>query len=128
MTTSSEAVSHDEEAERLNSVILEAISDIKGKNVIKLDLRGIDDSPTDFFIICEGDSITQVRALGDNVKKCVKAEAGMHPVHMEGQTNAKWICVDYFSTVVHVFYPETREFYSLEELWSDAIVTEYNQL
>ena len=112
----------------LNETILDAISDIKGKNVVKLDLTAVEDSPTDFFIICEGDSITQVRALADNIKRRVKDEMSTHPAHLEGQMNAKWICVDYFSTVVHVFYPETREFYGLEELWSDAVVTEYDQI
>ena len=128
MTTSSEARKIASDSEMLNATILDAISDIKGKNVVKLDLTAVEDSPTDYFIICEGDSVTQVRALADNIKRRVKDELATHPAHLEGQMNAKWICVDYFSTVVHVFYPETREFYGLEELWSDAVVTEYDQI
>ena len=128
LTTSSEARSLSSHADLLNTTILDAISDIKGKKVVKLDLTSIEDSPTDYFIICEGDSITQVRALSENIKRKVKEELAIYPAHLEGQLNAKWICVDYFSTVVHVFYPETREFYGLEELWSDAVVTEYDQL
>ncbi len=128
MTRSSEARKIASDTEMLNETILDAISDIKGKNVVKLDLTAVEDSPTDFFIICEGDSITQVRALADNIKRRVKDEMSTHPAHLEGQMNAKWICVDYFSTVVHVFYPETREFYGLEELWSDAVVTEYDHI
>jgi len=107
---------------------MDSITDIKGKNLVKLDLRDLDDGPTDFFIICEGDSNTQVRAIAENIKKRVKLEAGTPPSHYEGQQNARWICLDYFNTVVHVFYPETREFYGLEQLWSDAAITEYDHI
>ncbi len=128
MSIYSEAKRLDVSNEELNDIIIESISDIKGKNVVKLDLRKVDDRPTEYFIICEGDSVTQVRALGESVKKRVKDETGILPSNMEGQQSSKWICIDYFSTVVHVFYPETREFYALEHLWSDADVTEYGQL
>ena len=114
--------------EMLNEVILEGISDVKGKNVMKLDLRQVTDRPTEYFIICEGDSSTQVRALAESIKKRVKDETGVFPSNTEGVLGAKWICLDYFTTVVHVFYPETREFYGLEQLWSDAAVTEYDEI
>ena len=128
MNRSSEAhklqVSHDD----LNDLIIDSISDIKGKHIVKLDLRSLDDSPTDFFIICEGDSNTQVKAIADRIYFRLKSEAGVFPSHFEGKQNGKWICVDYFTTVVHVFHPESREFYGLEELWADAAVTEYDSL
>lgn len=114
--------------EELNDLIIESIQDVKGKNLVKLDLRGLDDAPTDFFIICEGDSFTQVRAIAENVAKTIKEETGTLPVHMEGQRNAQWVCIDYFTTVVHVFHPEKRAFYELEDLWSDASFTEYESL
>ncbi len=114
-------------ADEFNDLIIDSITDIKGNNIVKLDLRQLEDGPTDFFIICEGESNTQVRAIAENIKKRLKDETGTHPSHFEGQLNAKWICVDYFTTVVHVFYPETREFYGLEQLWSDAALTEYDQ-
>ena len=100
------------------------------KNIIYilLDLRTVDDAPTDFFIICEGDSNTQVRAISDNIQKRLKQEAATLPNHVEGQQSSLWICVDYFTTVVHVFYRETRSFYDLEELWGDAKFTEYTSL
>lgn len=114
--------------EELNDLIVDSIQDIKGKNILKLDLRHLDDSPTDFFIICEGDSTTQVKAIADNVYRRVKAEAASLPTHFEGQRNAQWILLDYFQTVVHVFYRDTRQFYELEDLWGDAIFTEYQNL
>ena len=114
--------------EELNTLIIDSIQDIKGKNLLKLDLRHLEDAPSDFFIICEGDSNTQVKAISDNIYKRLKDEAGELPLHYEGQGNSLWICMDYFNTVVHIFYKETSEFYELEDLWSDAIFTEYQNL
>ncbi len=112
----------------LNEVIIDAIQDIKGKNILKLDLRKLPDAPTDYFIICEGESTTQIKAISHNISKKVKDTLGVHPYHTEGVQGAKWILVDYFNTIVHVFYPETREFYELEDLWGDAESTEYQNL
>ncbi|MBK9257032.1 MAG: ribosome silencing factor [Saprospiraceae bacterium] len=117
-----------QDTEILNHLIIDAIQDIKGKNIIKLDLRSLDDAPTDFFIICEGDSSTQVKAISDNIGRRLKDEYGLLPSHTEGMEGAKWVLVDYFDTVVHVFYPETRHFYEIEELWGDAAKTEYENL
>lgn len=114
--------------EELNTLIVDSIQDIKGKNIVKLDLRKLEEAPCDYFIICEGDSNTQVKAIADNIRKRVKEEAGLLPLHTEGERNALWICVDYFDTVVHVFYREKRAFYQLEELWGDASFTEYETL
>lgn len=115
----------DDTVEGLNDLIVDCIQDIKGKRIIKLDLRELDDRPSDFFIICEGDSTVQVKSIAENVKKRVNAEMNIHPGHYEGQIGASWILVDYFNVVVHVFYHETREHYELEELWNDAKITEY---
>lgn len=112
----------------LNDLIIDAIQDIKGKHIKKLDLRKLDDASADFFIICEGDSTTQVKAIADNVYQRVKDELGVLPSHREGVLGAKWVLVDYFDTVLHVFHPETRAFYDLDDLWSDADVTEYENL
>lgn len=113
------------EDQKLNDLIIDAIQDIKGKKIVKLDLRHIEDAPADFFIICEGDSTTQIKAISLNIEKRCREELGLKSVHVEGLLGAKWVLVDFFNTVVHVFYPETREFYDLEDLWSDAIVTTY---
>ncbi len=114
--------------EALNELIIDSIQDIKGLNIVKLDLRAIDDAPTDFFIICEGESNVQIRAIAGNINRRLKQEANTLATHIEGLNTGKWVCLDYFNTVVHVFYPETRAFYELERLWSDAKVTEYQNL
>ncbi len=117
-----------QDIEELNPLIIDAIQDIKGKNIVSLDLRNLAEAPADFFIICEGDSTTQVSALAGNVIKRVKDELGVIPGNREGMINAKWVLVDYFNTVVHIFYPETRQFYDLEDLWNDAEIIEYTNL
>lgn len=116
------------EAPVLNDLIIDAIQDIKGKNIVKLDLRDLDDSPADFFIICEGDSTTQIKAISENIVRRTKEDLELRPSHVEGIQGSKWILVDYFDTIVHVFYPETRDFYEVEELWSDAKSTEYQNI
>jgi len=112
----------------LDDLIVDAIQDIKGKNIVKLDLTSLDDSSTNTFIICEGESTTQVNAIANNIKRRVKAEWDLMSFHSEGMDESKWILIDYFDTVVHVFYPETRAFYDIEDLWSDAEVTEYQNI
>lgn len=114
--------------EALNALIIDSIQDIKGERIMVLDLRHLDDAPTDFFIICEASSNTQVKAISNNVYLRVKKEGFSMPSNYEGQGNSLWILLDYFSTVVHVFYKETREFYQLEDLWGDAIFTEYDSI
>lgn len=116
------------DSEKLNHLIVEGIRDKKGKNIVQLDLRKLGDAPADFFIICEGDSNTHVKAISDSIYKKVKEEMSTMPSHTEGSSNAKWILMDYFNTVVHVFYPETREFYEIENLWSDAETTEFGEV
>ena len=112
----------------LNNLIIDAIQDIKGKNIVKLDLRHLGDAPTGCFIICEGDSTTQIRAISESISRKVRDILDIRPNHIEGLNACKWVLVDYFNTIVHVFYPETREHYGLEELWSDARITEYKNL
>lgn len=108
-----------------NDLIIDCITDIKGKHIVKLDLRALDDAPADYFIICDGESNTQIRSIAENIRRRVKDESGVRPANLEGLQNAKWVCIDYFSTVVHIFHRETRLFYGLEDLWGDARLTEY---
>jgi ribosome-associated protein len=114
--------------ENLNQAIIEGIRDKKGKNIIQLDLRKLGDAPADYFIICEGDSSTHVKAISDSIYKKVKDELGTAPTHTEGSSSATWVLMDYFNIVVHVFHPETRHFYELENLWSDADITEFGEI
>ena len=111
--------------EELNQFIVECILDFKGKDIIKLNLKELEEASTDFYIICHGESRTQANAIAENIIAKVKTKTGFPPSHTEGQKNANWILIDYFDTVVHVFYKETREFYKLENLWSDAEFIQY---
>ncbi len=106
--------------ESTNDIIIDSIQDIKGKNILQLDLRNVQGAPADYFIICEGDSTVQVSAIANNVYKRMKNEFQQMPISYEGKDRSKWVLIDYFDIVVHVFYPETREFYNLEALWNDA--------
>ncbi len=115
-------------ASQMNELIVDSIQDIKGKNIVLLDLTKLADAPTDYFIICEGDSTTQVRAIAENVRRRMKEEAGQVPYHMEGARFARWICLDYVSVVVHVFYKDVRSIYELEDLWGDAEFTTYENI
>ncbi len=114
--------------ENLADLIVDAIRDIKGDHILKIDLRQIADAPADFFIICEAESTVKINAIANNIIRRVKEEMNLKPGHSEGGSGAKWILVDYFSTIVHIFYPETRAFYDLEGLWSDGIVSEFADL
>jgi ribosome-associated protein len=114
--------------EELNAIAIDAIQDVKGKGIVKLDLRHLDDAPTDYFVICHGESNTQVNAIAGRIQKRLKDELGVHASHVEGTRGGTWVCLDFFNTVIHVFYHETRNFYELEELWGDARFTEYETL
>jgi ribosome-associated protein len=120
--------SAEKSAEILNELIVEAIQNVKGHDIVVLDLRKTHDAPTDFFIICHGNSDTQVKGIAGNIAKEVKQKTGEFPSHTEGQAAGVWVLVDYFTTVVHVFHKESRAFYNLEALWSDAKFTEYDNM
>lgn len=112
-------------SDELKKVVVDAILGKKGHEVIELDLRNLTDAVADYFIVCHGNSSTQVAAIADFVYKEVKDAVGILPKGMEGKANAEWIILDYFDVVVHIFFNETREYYQLEELWSDAISVEH---
>lgn len=104
--------------------VVRGILEKKGKHVVCLDLRKIENAVFDYFIICEGDSTTQVDAIGESVVDYVKKVSGVRPYRSEGWQNSLWILVDYINVVVHVFERDTRLFYNLESLWADAEVVD----
>lgn len=114
--------------ETLNDSIIDAIQDIKGKKIVKIDLRKLHDAPTNYFIICEGESNVQVRAISDSVYRKVKETLQVTPTHIEGGQQSTWVVMDFFDTVVHIFYRDTRQFYDLEDLWSDGKMTHYEDI
>lgn len=110
----------------LLSVIIDAVQEKKGDNIVVLDLREISNRVCDHFVICEGRSTTQVSSIADSVKFEVKKKLKQTPYHSEGYSNAEWVLIDYVNIVVHVFQPQVREFYNIEGLWADAEVKHYN--
>jgi ribosome-associated protein len=97
---------------------LDAIGDLKANSVVVLDLRGINDA-TDFFVIASGTSDAHVRGIADSVLEKLNKQ-GQHAHHIEGLPGGRWVLLDFVDFVVHLFHPETRSFYQLERLWSDA--------
>lgn len=107
----------------LVSQIIKSLEDRKAQDIVCIDLRGNEDAIVDYFIVCHGDSTTQVNAIAGNLERDVYDSLHMKPYHLEGQRNAMWVVIDYIDVVVHIFYREMREYYQLEELWSDALQT-----
>ncbi|MCG2430884.1 ribosome silencing factor [Aequorivita xiaoshiensis] len=106
--------------DQLIAQIIRGIEDVKGQDIEILDLREIENTVCDYFIICNGTSNTQVNAIVNSVQKSVSKELKEKPWHVEGSDNAEWILMDYVHVVVHVFQKHIREFYDIEGLWGDA--------
>ncbi len=104
---------------------VELMFDRKANDVVLMDLRNLS-TATDYFLICSGTSDTHVSSIADHVVDELK-QAGTRPLNVEGERGGRWILVDYFNFVVHVFHPAAREFYQLERLWGDApnVTAEY---
>lgn len=110
-------------ADQLITAILGGIEDVKGKDIKILDLREIENTVCDYFIICEGTSNTQVNAIVNSIQKKVSKELKDNPWHIEGGDNAEWVLMDYVNVVVHVFQKHIRQYYDIESLWGDAKTT-----
>ncbi len=104
----------------LKEEVVKGMQEIKAKNIVCIDLRKIPGAVSDFFVVCHGESSTQVDSIANSVYKTVLADTGEKPWHQEGKQNAEWILLDYVDVVAHVFYKESREFYNIEGLWADA--------
>ncbi|TYA59688.1 ribosome silencing factor [Formosa maritima] len=110
-------------ADQLITTIISGIEDVKGKDINILDLRDIENTVCDYFIICEGTSNTQVNAIVNSIQKKVSKELKDKPWHIEGEDNAEWVLMDYVNVVVHVFQKHIRVYYDIESLWGDAKTT-----
>lgn len=106
--------------DQLIAQIIRGIEDVKGQDIEILDLREIENTVCDYFIICNGTSNTHVNAIVNSVQKSVSKELKEKPWNVEGSDNAEWILMDYVHVVVHVFQKHIREFYDIEGLWGDA--------
>lgn len=103
--------------------IIKGIEDVKGADIDILDLREIENTVCDYFIVCNGNSNTQVVAISNAIQKAVSKELHEKPWHVEGLENAEWVLMDYVNIVVHIFQKHVREFYNIESLWGDAKIT-----
>ena len=103
--------------------IIEGIQEKKGQKIVVADLTGIEDAICNYFVICQGNSPTQVSVITDAVEEHVRKETGHKPSAIDGLRNAQWVAMDYSDVLVHVFLPDVREFYNLENLWADAKLT-----
>ncbi|MDD6209760.1 MAG: ribosome silencing factor [Bacteroidales bacterium] len=109
-----------DEAELLVAKVVEGIQEKKGKNIVTVDLRALPSGICQFFVICEGNTPTQVSAISDSVWEYVRKETKEKPYIVDGERNAEWIAMDYGTVIVHIFLPERRAYYNLEHLWADA--------
>jgi ribosome-associated protein len=105
---------------KIFKTIIKAIQAKKAENIISLDLRKIPEAVSDFFIICEAGSTTQVKAIADSIEEEVTKNCDELPYKHEGRQTLQWVLIDYVNVVVHVMLPENRRFYKLEDMWSDA--------
>ena len=112
----------------ITQLIIEGIQERKGRGISIVDLSNIESAATQQFIICEGSPTMQVSAIADSIREYLLENAGIKPYNYDGYQNSQWIVIDYGETIVHVFLPETRTLYNLEELWSDAKITEIPDL
>ena len=113
-----------DDVKNLVETVVEALQEKKGKQIITMDLSKSENSICQYFIICQGKTSTQVSALYDSVWDRVYERLNEKPMGAVGMREAQWIAMDYGNVMVHLFIPELREFYNLENLWADAAATE----
>lgn len=117
-----------DETKELIKNITEGIQEKKGKGIVIADLTDIEDTICNYFIICQGNSPSQVEAIVDSIRENARKKQGIKPYGIDGLNNAQWVAMDYANVLVHVFQPETRQFYDLEHLWADAQLTKIPDL
>ena len=100
--------------------IIEGIQEKKGKNITTIRLQGIPGAICDYFVICEGNTPTQVSALAESVEDVVRKSTHEKPIRVQGQQRSEWVGIDYGNIIVHIFIPEMRAFYNIDHLWEDA--------
>ena len=117
-----------DETKDLVKKITEGIQEKKGRNIVIADLTNIEDTICKYFVICPGNSPSQVGAIVDSIKEFTRKGADSKPFAVDGLRNAEWVAMDYSDVLVHVFLPEVRSFYNLEHLWADAKLTQIPDL
>ena len=112
----------------LEQTIIDAVYDRKGFGITVIDMSRLETAPARKFIVCEGKSTSQVAAIADNIREKIREELNIKPYNYDGYRNSQWIVIDYGDIMVHVFLPDIRNYYNLEDLWSDAAITEIPDL
>lgn len=112
-----------DQTKALVKTIVEGLQEKKGKNIVTVDLTRLSGAICEYMVICEGNTPTQVSALSDSVWDFARRDAGEKPLSIDGMQGAQWIGMDYGTVLVHIFLPEQRAFYNLENLWADSKVT-----
>ena len=113
------------ESTYISELAIFGIQEKKGNDIVRLDLRNIFSSVTDYFVICHADSTTQVKAIANSIEEEVFKAIQQEPWRKEGLEYGEWILLDYINVVVHIFRTDKREFYGVEDLWGDAEVKYY---
>lgn len=108
------------ETKKLVEAVIKGIQEKKGSNIVVADMDGIEGAICSYFVICQGNSPTQVEAIADSVEETARVDEGEKPAHIVGRENAHWVAMDYTDVIVHIFLPEEREYYNIENLWEDA--------
>jgi ribosome-associated protein len=115
-------------SDKVIDCIVKGIQEKKGKEILSIDLSKIDNAVCRYFIICHGDSNTQVNAIAQSIEKMMQENLQEKVWHSQGYENAQWILLDYFDYMVHIFQKDTREFYNLESLWADGKIEHFNEI
>lgn len=110
-------------SDKLSQIIVEGMQEKKAEDIVVMDLRNVKNAIADFFVICSGNSDTQIDAISESIEKEVHKNNKENPWHREGKENKEWVLLDYVTVVAHVFKRDRRAFYGLEELWGDAVTT-----
>jgi ribosome-associated protein len=118
----------DVDSTKLCDAIVEGMQENKAKDIVVLDLREISNAVCDYFVICSGESSTQVDGISSSVTRFTRKELKEKPWHIEGKTTSEWVLLDYVNVVAHIFYKDARPFYDLEDLWADAKRTDIPNL
>jgi len=119
---------NEQNSDFIRQIVLESILDKKGNEIVCIDLTQIAEAVSDKFIICEGTSTTQVCGIANGIVEKLAKDFKIYPLHLEGMNSQEWVLLDYFDVVVHIFLREKRNFYQLEELWSDAEIIYYDEM
>ena len=115
-------------AQEVIKQIIEGIQDKKGKSIVVVDMLGLGNSICDYFVICQGNSPTQVNAIAGSIEDTLRINCGKKPYAVDGLRNSQWVAMDYGDVLVHIFLPDVRTFYDIEHLWADAKITSIPEL